>query len=234
MSTFMVQINLIKMSYDKETLEDLILVQKISYLEIGRRYGCSSSNIRKVAKKLGILLVQRREINEKETFGKGNRKIENYCQNCGGLLYSSKSKFCCIKCQLDFQYSTFINDWKNDLITGISGQYGISAHIKNYLFNKNNNSCESCGWSEINPISKKIPLQMHHIDGNCLNNKEENLQLLCPNCHALTSTFGNLNKDSKRIFRKQKENNVSIVQLARISDLHSEDLRVQASLDTQR
>ena len=30
-----------------------------------------------------------------------------------------------------------------------------------------------------------------HIDGN---NEESNLQLLCPNCHSLTPTFGALNK----------------------------------------
>lgn len=37
-------------------------------------------------------------------------------------------------------------------------------------------------------------LQIHHIDGNHYNNEESNLQLLCPNCHSLTPTFGALNK----------------------------------------
>ncbi len=36
------------------------------------------------------------------------------------------------------------------------------------------------------------------------NNSEDNLQLLCPNCHALTENFGSRNKNSKRVFRKQK------------------------------
>ena len=58
--------------------------------------------------------------------------------------------------------------------------------------------CEKCGWGEKNPITNTTPLQIHHIDGNCKNNKEENLQLLCPNCHSLTETFGRLNKNSTR------------------------------------
>ena len=52
--------------YNKEELEQLILVDKISYEEIGRRYDCTGSNIKKVAKKLGIDLPQRRKINEND------------------------------------------------------------------------------------------------------------------------------------------------------------------------
>ncbi len=31
------------------------------------------------------------------------------------------------------------------------------------------------------------------IDGNSMNNKEENLDLICPNCHSLTTTYKFLN-----------------------------------------
>lgn len=72
------------------------------------------------------------------------------------------------------------------------------------MFEKFNNKCQLCGWGIENPFTHKIPLQVHHIDGNCLNNKEDNLQLLCPNCHSLTATFGSLNKNSKRIDRRTK------------------------------
>ena len=33
------------------------------------------------------------------------------------------------------------------------------------------------------------------------NNSEENLQLLCPNCHAMTENFGSRNKKSTRTYR---------------------------------
>lgn len=48
-----------RMKYIKEELEDLIINQKLSYLEIGRRYEVSGTTIIKHAKKLGITLEQR-------------------------------------------------------------------------------------------------------------------------------------------------------------------------------
>lgn len=47
--------------------------------------------------------------------------------------------------------------------------------------------CERCKNSEWQ--GQLIPLEVHHIDGNKSNNELHNLQLLCPNCHALTPTY---------------------------------------------
>lgn len=69
-----------KWESEKENLIKLIIEDKISYEEIGRRYGCTGSNIKKVAKRLGIELIQRRTINPSETF---NKKEIKYCINCG-------------------------------------------------------------------------------------------------------------------------------------------------------
>lgn len=49
------------------------------------------------------------------------------------------------------------------------------------------NKCEVCGndiW-----LGKPIPLEVHHKDGDHLNSTLENLQLICPNCHALTDNW---------------------------------------------
>ena len=35
---------------------------------------------------------------------------------------------------------------------------------------------------------------IHHIDGDYKNNNEDNLQLICPNCHSLTETYKSHNK----------------------------------------
>ena len=43
-----------------------------------------------------------------------------------------------------------------------------------------------------------MPLEVEHIDGNYLNNSEENLDLICPNCHSLTATYKGANKGKGR------------------------------------
>lgn len=139
---------------------------------------------------------------------RGNILKENYkyCLNCGKPLFNNARKYCNQQCKNEFEYKQYIEQWKQGLKNGTIGKYDVSAYIRRYLFEKFNSSCQECGWNKINPKSGKIPLQIHHIDGDCLNNKEENLQLLCPNCHSLTENYGNLNENSSRIYRKQKEN----------------------------
>ena len=120
------------------------------------------------------------------------------CLNCKKII-KSKNKFCSILCQKNYQYKDYIRRWKENKVSGIRGEYQISNHIKTYLFNKYNNKCARCGWGEKNLYTGKIPLEVEHIDGNYKNNNEDNLTLLCPNCHSLTATYkgANLNKGRK-------------------------------------
>ena len=52
---------------------------------------------------------------------------------------------------------------------------------------------------------KKIPLEVHHLDGDRMNNELSNLQLLCPNCHALTENWRgkNISKKDKDIIPEE-------------------------------
>lgn len=44
--------------------------------------------------------------------------------------------------------------------------------------------CERCG--NTHWLGIKLPLELHHKDGNHYNNELSNLEILCPNCHAIS------------------------------------------------
>ena len=62
-------------------------------------------------------------------------------------------------------------------------------------------------WSEVRTLhpNKFVLLEKlkEHIDGNYMNNKEENLILLCPSCHSLTQTYKGANRNHGRQGRKK-------------------------------
>lgn len=91
-----------------------------------------------------------------------------------------------------------IEEWKKGNIDGRRGKTSTAHWIRDYLLEKFNYKCTRCGWGERNPHTGKIPLELEHIDGDCNNNKEENLDLVCPNCHSLTPTYKGANKKSGR------------------------------------
>lgn len=55
--------------------------------------------------------------------------------------------------------------------------------------------CERCGLSEW--LGGEIPLELHHINGDKDDNELSNLQILCPNCHALTPNYRWRKKNSR-------------------------------------
>ena len=127
--------------------------------------------------------------------------IKNKCKNCGEPI-STKRTFCSNECCNEFKHKINVEKWKNGEIDGIRG-YGVSRSIRRYLFEKYNNKCSKCGWGEINTYTNKVPLEVHHKDGDYTNNNEDNLELLCPNCHSLTPTYKATNKGNGRKDRRK-------------------------------
>lgn len=85
-------------------------------------------------------------------------------------------------------------DIKDYLVYGSNiGSYALKLKlIKEKIFE---HKCYNCGLTEWQ--GGKIPVELEHIDGNNINNLLSNLTLLCPNCHALTSTYRGKNKKLK-------------------------------------
>nr|DAG94949.1 MAG TPA: NinG recombination protein [Crassvirales sp.] len=276
----------------KEELEKLIFGEKLSYEEIGRRYEVSGSAIKKKAKKLGIELPKKRDINFNETFNKGysfkyNKKdLEKYLgegksyKEIGNIYgVSSSSIYRAVKSfglspkkkspkkkesknlnkpkiiinsVDDSVFSDYVKDSlsiaevarsigidNNKINTSVyreihkridslkldtshftggawnvgdrfrkidkgfplsevlvkNSSYKCTNSLRKKLFNEGvkERKCECCGITEWN--GKPAPLQLHHIDGDNTNNSLENLQILCPNCHAQTDNYCSKNKN---------------------------------------
>lgn len=107
----------------------------------------------------------------------------------------------------NFDYSRF----KNGQSIKVAGALKALTNLRGY-------KCEQCLNETWN--GDKIPLEIHHKDGNNLNNELNNLQLLCPNCHAQTENWRgkNVQNKIKRIeisdedFAEALKNNSSIRQ----------------------
>lgn len=122
------------------------------------------------------------------------------CLNCGKEVNRPEKFYCNNFCQTEAQHKLWIEGWLSGTISGFIVA-GASAHIRRYLFEQYEAKCQLCSWGELNPVTGVSPLEVHHIDGNYQNNHVDNLQLLCPNCHSLTSNYKRLNTNSKRLHR---------------------------------
>lgn len=78
----------------------------------------------------------------------------------------------------------------------LRSEYIRSHMINTFGFEEKCYRCERTEWE-----NEKIPLEVHHIDGDHYNNEISNLIFLCPNCHALTDNFRgrNINKGKKTV-----------------------------------
>jgi 5-methylcytosine-specific restriction endonuclease McrA len=171
---------------DKSKLEELMKLG-LSTRQIAAEVGKGQTTVRYWLEKYEMYVSP----------SKGGRKrtsSRRLCLNCNSILRSktTKSKYCSLKCTAQHQQKLYIDQWLSEQVSGqISGGTLISAHIRNYLLDKANYQCSECGWSKVNPFTNRIPLEINHIDGNFLNNSPKNLEVLCPNCHALKHTYQN-------------------------------------------
>ena len=71
----------------------------------------------------------------------------------------------------------------------IKGSNFQSYKLKKRLFKAGlkKPKCEKCGWAR-KSADGRLPLELDHMNGDSTDNRLENLQILCPNCHSLQPT----------------------------------------------
>ena len=198
---------------EKENLEQKILIDKLSYEQIGREYGCSGSNIKKVAERIGINLPKRRRINSTETFNRGSVRVKSaICQNCGKefKIYSgSTGKFCCTACQHEFVHKEKYKDFLEHPEKYNKATYSPKPFKKDIL-KEQNNTCAICGMQpEWN--GKQLVFILDHIDGHASHNYRSNLRLICPNCDSQLDTYKSKNKCGERSYYRYHKNVETVV-----------------------
>lgn len=134
---------------------------------------------------------------EKYNIERSRNKLIVECEGCGKKFNPTHSyrKICSRLCR------TLLNNKRRNYKIENGERVGV-YQLKKYLIEKYGERCFRCNWNEKNPVSKKTPIQLNHIDGDSDNNNIKNLELLCPNCHSLTPNFGNLNKGNGREIRR--------------------------------
>jgi hypothetical protein len=78
----------------------------------------------------------------------------------------------------------------DDLLGGTRSR----GHLKRRLINAGllPDQCERCGIDSW--LGEALSLALHHVNGDGQDNRLENLQLLCPNCHSQTENFAGRNR----------------------------------------
>jgi len=108
-------------------------------------------------------------------------------------------KFCDVNCQTKYNRDILIDRWLKDP----SKFESTPSCVRWWFINKYGEKCMICGWNEINPYTKKIPLELHHINGNWKNNYPDNIEMICANCHTLTPTYRGANRGKGREWSKE-------------------------------
>lgn len=106
------------------------------------------------------------------------------------------------------KYKNFSKSQSLETILVENSTYRSTSSLKLRLLTENlkEAKCECCGNAEW--MGKPIALELHHINGISSDLRLENLQILCPNCHAQTDNYR-----GKNIAKSEQVENSSNIEI---------------------
>jgi DNA-binding transcriptional ArsR family regulator len=167
-----------------------LIANGLSFAEVGRALGISKPTVSYHARKLAI------PADDKFNCRYDWAEVQAY-YDAGNSITA---------CQLRFGFArrTFMDAVRRGAVTTrpqaapielylVDGRAVNRDHLKQRLFGAGLKEarCELCGINDW--LGRPLSLALHHVNGDGLDNRLENLQLLCPNCHSQTPNFSGRN-----------------------------------------
>lgn len=127
--------------------------------------------------------------------------VKRYCSVCNkGIDRNNKSGKCKVCNDADIAYAKYLH-WLKTGDLGLSVRTTVKGNLRELLKEHYGYTCSICGISEWN--GREITLVLDHIDGDALNDTEDNLRFICPNCDSQLDTYKSRNRNSARTYRKK-------------------------------
>jgi 5-methylcytosine-specific restriction endonuclease McrA len=168
-------------NHSKDEME-LLVKQGFSSYKIANYFNISQTTAMYWLKKYRLKTIQ-----------SVDKIVENrYCSYCNTEIDTNgkyKKSFCNSNCCRDYKAVQFGKLWvekgptvlsKTIRTTGI-----IRGKARRYVFIYNNYKCCKCKWTYDFDDSSLPPLECSHVNNDFSDNRFENIELLCPNCHAI-------------------------------------------------
>jgi hypothetical protein len=163
-----------------------LLAEGLSAMEVARRLGLSKSTVcyhkRRLGQKIDPKFNRRYDWREVQRFYDSGHTITQ-CQEEFGFARKTFMDAVARGALVSRPHAAPIETYL------VRGRAVNRNHLKGRLLAEGfkEHRCETCGITDW--LGAPLSVALHHVNGEGLDNRLENLMLLCPNCHAQTPNF---------------------------------------------